>query len=407
MNHIILELDWIKTIIADMPDSFTTTIEIFVKAWSVYENKQNNWISHFLEHMFFKGWKKYDNPIKVAQALDSIGWEFNAYTSDEYAGYYVKTAPEYIETSIDVLSDMLVNARFPLEELEREKGVIIQEVMMYEDLPQKLVYDKWKKYYYWDNSYWWSTLWTIDNIKKFKQKDFFEHKESLYTKDNLIIVIAWKIKNIEEIKNMIVEYFWKLPKNKKIIKPEFKINKPNNNIEYFDKKTEQNHLIIGAEWFAINKEQLYAANLLWVILWGNMSSRLFQEIREKKWLCYYISWSHYTQEEDWLFFIRAWLEKERFDYGLEAIFEEIKKIADGNITEQEFEKALWYKKGKTKMWIETSDQMSDFLWDQYFMKWKIESLETILWKYEKLTLQDIINVACKLKSENLYSFYIK
>lgn len=407
MNNIITELDWIQTIIADMPDSFTTTIEIFVKAWSVYENKDNNWISHFLEHMFFKGWKKYDNPMKVAQALDWIGWEFNAYTSDDYAGYYVKSAPEYISTSFDVLSDMLVNAQFPADELEREKWVIIQEIMMYEDLPQKLVYDKWKKYYYWDNCFWWSTLWTIENIKKFEQKDFFEHKESLYTKDNLLIVVAGKIPNIEELKSMIVEYFGKLPKSKKILKPKFEFQKPDNNMAFFDKNTEQNHLIISAEWFSINKEELYAANLLWVILWWNMSSRLFQEIREKQWLCYYISWSHYAQEEEWLFFIRAWLEKARFEFWLKAIYEEISKIADGKITQQEFEKSLWYKKWKTQMWIETSDQMSDFLWDQYFMKWNIESLETILSKYEKLTLDDIKNVASKLKVENLYSFYIK
>ncbi|MEY3197704.1 MAG: hypothetical protein RL023_349 [Candidatus Parcubacteria bacterium] len=117
-----------------------------------------NGISHFLEHMFFKGGKKYPTPHSVAEAVDSFGGEFNAFTSDEYAGYYVKCAPGFVHKAIDVLSDMLVDAQFPEDEMQREKSVVIQEMAMYEDMPNRLVYDKWKEWYYGDNSYGWPTI---------------------------------------------------------------------------------------------------------------------------------------------------------------------------------------------------------------------------------------------------------
>jgi len=140
--------------------------------------------------MFFKGGIKYPDPKTVAETVDAYGGEFNAYTSDEYAGYYIKCAPQYVPTSLDVLADMLVHAQFPKDELEREKDVVIQEIMMYEDMPQRQVMEKRQTWYYGDNPYGWSTLGPVDNIKSFSQEYLFAHKEALYTKDNLVIVIA-------------------------------------------------------------------------------------------------------------------------------------------------------------------------------------------------------------------------
>ncbi|NOZ45130.1 MAG: insulinase family protein [bacterium] len=136
-----------------MKESNSITIQIFAKAGSIYENAQNNGISHFLEHMFFKGGKKYPDPKSVATVVDAFGGIFNAYTGDEYASYYIKCAPNFVDQAIDVLGDMMLNAYFPIPELEREKGVILQEIMMKQDNPSRLVYDKWKRFYNGDNPY--------------------------------------------------------------------------------------------------------------------------------------------------------------------------------------------------------------------------------------------------------------
>lgn len=408
MNIEIKKINWIDVIFAPMVDSNSTTVQILVKAWSIYETKETNGISHFLEHMFFKWWKKYPTAKIVSQEIDKIWWEFNAFTWDEYAWYYVKSASEYVNKSLDVLSDMLVNPLFLKEEINKEKWVIIQEIMMYEDMPHRLVMDKRKNYFYWDNSYGRSTLGPVENIKSFNQDYFFFHKEWLYTKDNLVIVIAWNILNQDEIEELINNLFKNLPTKKTISVPQFPIDyKPENNISSYDKKTQQNHIIFWAKWFDMNDEKRFPSTLLWVILWWNMSSRLFQEVREKKWLCYYVSASHMASVNDWLFFIRAWLEKDRFDLGINTIHEELWKVVNWDITQTELDNALWYISWKTKMWIETSDNLADFVGEQYLLKWEIKTLEEILANYKKVKLDDLLEVTKKLDKNNIYGYYIK
>jgi predicted Zn-dependent peptidase len=403
----IKDINWIKTIFAELPESNSTTIQVLVKAWSVYETKEINWISHFLEHMFFKGWIKYKTPKDVAATIDEIWGEFNAFTGEEYAWYYVKSAPDYIERALDVLADMLVNAQFPQEELEREKWVVIQEIKMYEDLPQKLVIDKFKLFYYWDNSYWRPVLWPEENILKFTRDDLFNYKESLYTKDNSIIIISWAIPNKKQIEDSIANLFKNLPTKKTREKPNFPWIKPEKHEDFYKKWTQQNHIVIWIPWFNLFDERKYAAALLATILWGNMSSILFQEVREKRWLCYYIWASHYANPEDWLFLIRSGLQKDKFEEWKKLINEILDKISSWNIPEEEFIKAKWFLIGKTKMWIETSDQLADFVGEQYLLKWKIETLDQIVEKIKNTSFEEVKNIAKNLSSENRYVYWIE
>lgn len=407
MNNIIKNINWINVAFVDMPNSTSVTIEILVKAGSIYENIKTNWISHFLEHMFFKWWIKFNSAKIVAEKIDEIGWDFNAFTAEEYAGYYVKCAPEYVKIWLEVLSDMLVNAQFPKDEIEKEKWVVIQEIMMYEDMPSSLVMDKWKRFYYWDNSYGWSILWPVENVNSFTQEDLFNHKNSLYTKDNIVIVMAWNLWDITYLENLIFDYFDKLSEKSTISKPMFTQVLPTTNSEFYDKKTEQTHMCIWSKWFSTFDNERYAANLLWIILGWNMSSRLYSEIREKKWLCYYIRANHYSNYDDGTFMIRAWIDKDKFDFWLQSIYEEISKIANWDISEEEFSKALSYIKWKTKMWIETSDQMTSFIGEPFLLKWKFRSLEEILGEYEKLKLSDITSITNRLLEDKLYLYYIK
>mgnify|MGYP001806176761 CR=1 FL=1 len=406
MKTLIENISGIDCVFTPMNDINSVTVEVLCKAWSIYENRENNGISHFLEHLFFKWWKKYTNPKAVAEAVDKFGWEFNAYTGEEYAGYYVKCAPEFIYQAIDVLWDMMMNAQFPADELEREKWVVIQELKMYEDNPMALVMEKWQKYYFWDNSYGWPTIWTEENINSFSQDDLFLHKKNLYTKDNVVINIAGKIENLDEIKKILWDIFGTLPENRLLDKPKFEKILPNEKIWIWTKWTEQNHLVISAPGFDGNDERRYAANVLATILGWNMSSRLFQNIREKQWLCYYIRASHMTSQDYGVFMIRSGIDKTRFEGWVEKIFEEIKKIANGEFSEEEFKNAIWYSVGQLQMWIESSDEMASFIWSQYLIYKEIETLEEMVKKYENLTIDEIKDIAKYLSDENLYMYYI-
>jgi len=389
----------------DMANS--VTIEVLSKAWSVYETRDTNGISHFLEHMFFKWGKKYPTPKSVAGAVDRFGGQFNAYTGDEYAGYYVKAAPQFLREAVDVLWDMMINPQFPKEELEREKGVVIQEIKMYEDNPQKLAYDKWQRYFYGDNSYGWSTLWPEENIKSFSQDMLFAHKESLYTKDNIVITIAGKIEHMDDLLSQIAETFGGLPDKKKYDKPRFVEVLPTEQTAVYDKGTEQNHLIISANGFAGTDDVRHTATILSTILWGNMSSRLFQNIREKQWLCYYIGARHYTSYDHGVFFIRAGIDKWRFDFGLEKIFDEISTLASGEIGDEEFSDAVGNSIGKIQMGIESSDDIATFFGMQQLIYGKIETLDDQVAAFEKVQKKDVQDMAKMLSRDKLYLYYIK
>ena len=407
MKYTIEPIAWIDVIFAPMEDINSVTIEIMCKAGSIYENEENNGIGHFLEHLFFKGGNKYTTPKAVAEAVDKFWGEFNAYTGDEFAGYYIKCAPEFIDKAIDVLADMMNHAKFNPEELEKEKWVVIQELKMYEDNPMAMVMQKWQSYYLGDNSYWRPIIGTENNINAFTQNMLFDHKAQLYTKDNLIIVVAGKIIEKQAIVEQLEKEFANLPSDKKWKKPIFVETLPQEHTAWYEQKNEQTHLVISAPGFKGDDDSRYAANVLWTILWGNMSSRLFQSIRAKQGLCYYIKGNHMSQEDLWVFIIRAGIDKQRFDFGVEKIFEEIQHIADGNITQEEFDNAIGYNEGQIQMGIESSDEMASFIGNQYLIYKKVETLPEILKKYKSLTLEDVKAVAKKLSKENLYMFYIK
>ena len=407
MKYTIENIAGVDCLFAPMEDAYSVTIEIMCKAGSVYETKKTNGLSHFLEHLFFKWGNKYPTPKSVAEAVDKFGGEFNAYTGDEYAGYYVKCAPEFTDKAIDVLADMMNHAKFNTEELEREKGVVIQELKMYEDNPMAMVMEKWQGYYFGDNNYGRPIIGTEENIRSFTQEMLFDHKKELYTKDNLIIAIAGKINDKSAVVKQLEKEFATLLPTKTREKLAYVEHIPTAHTAFYEQKNEQNHLVISAPGFKGDDETRYAANVLATILWGNMSSRLFQNIREKQGLCYYIKASHRATQEAGTFVIRAGIDKQRFDFGVEKIFEEIKKVAEWNITQEEFENAIGYNEGQIQMGIESSDEMASFIGNQYLLYKQIDTLEDTLKKYKSLTLEDIKTVAKKLSKENLYLFYIK
>jgi len=407
MSYITKQIEWVETVFAPLPDANSTTIQILVKAGSIYEARETNGLSHFLEHMFFKWGKKYTTPKAVAETIDSFGGEFNAFTWNEYAWYYVKCAPEYSGKAMDVLGDMLVHSQFPKEEMEREKGVVIQEIAMYEDNPQRQVWTKQNERYYGDNSFGWPILGPASNVESFTQENLFQHKENLYAKDNLVVIVAWALPNQAELESQIAELFWALPEKKAGTTPSVPEYKPSTHEDHFVKDTQQNHLVIAAPWFSKHENERYAAKILGKILWWGMSSRLFQRIREQQGLCYYVGSTHSDGRNDGNFLIYAGMDKAKRDQWLSSIYKEIAGIAAGDITQEEFDMALGNIRWSTQMWIETSDQLADFVWYQWLFKKNIVSLEDILKEYEKVTLDQVNWLGTKLMKDSLWAYWLQ
>ena len=182
------------------------TCLVLAGAGSRYETKARSGLSHFLEHMFFKGGEKYKNTKEVSEAIDSIGGEFNAFTGKEYAGYYVKVRSEHADTAYDVLSDMLVNATFPAEEIEKERGVILEEYNMYQDTPMYQVGWDFENLLFGDQPMGWDQLGPPENIKAFQREDFLKYKQELYQPNNIVIAVAGKCEH-EEVVKKVTQYF--------------------------------------------------------------------------------------------------------------------------------------------------------------------------------------------------------
>ena len=390
-----------------MSDSNSITITIMCRAGSIYESSELNGISHFLEHMFFKWGKKYPTPKAVAEAVDRFGGEFNASTGNEQVQYYVKCAPNFATEAFEVLADMMMHAQFPEAELEREKGVVIQELKMYEDDPTSVASQKRQERYLGDNSYGRPIIWTIENIQRFNREKLHHYKQQLYTKDNLIIVIAGNILDQPMLQNLISSHFSPLLPQRTLDKPAFPSYQPSEHEAHFTKKTEQNHLVISARGFNGNQPQRYPATVLATILGGNMSSRLFQNIREKQGLCYYISAGHLARTAFGDFIIRAGIDKQRFEFWIEKIFAEIERIATGDILLEEFHNAIGFLDGQLQMGIESSDEMADFLGRQYLNYGTIETLTEMLTSYHAVQLAEVQEIATLLKKEHLYLYHVE
>lgn len=407
MNYEIKKIWGIDCIFAPMQEGNSLTIEISVNAGSEYETQKEAGISHVLEHMFFKGWKKRTTPKAVATEMDKIWAEFNASTGKSLTSYYIKCAPQFAQVSLELLADMMIDAQFAPEELEREKGVIIQELKMYEDNPMVIANEKWALFFFWENSYGRPIIGYESTIQSFTREDIFAYKKALYTKDNLLITIAGKIEDQARLEEQIALLFASLPWSKTRNKPVFHRNLPEKKSEVFVKGTEQNHLIIALPWFTAYQEERYAARILMTILGGNMSSRLFQEIREKLGVCYYIWAIPVSGEEYGLFMIRSGLSKEHFEFWVQEIHRVLDEIIAQGITQEEFDNAKSYFQGNLQMGIESSDEMANFLSSQRLTYQKIMTLDDVLAKYEAISKQEVEAILPKLEKEQRWTFYIE
>lgn len=376
------------------------TVLVFAGAGSRYEVQKNRGISHFLEHMFFKGGKTYKDAAAVSMAIDSVGGDFNAFTGKEYAGYYVKVDASHVELACNVLSDMLLHATFPTHEIEKERGVIIEEYRMYQDTPMYQAGWDFETLVYGDQPLGWDTIGTEELIRSVTQEDFMRHKNELYTPDNLVVTFAGKIDDAKAM-SLAKEHFGAIGGKKAM---NFKPVAPHKGkrVSLTTKQTEQAHLVLGMESVSALHEDQFAQKLLAVILGGSMSSRMFLRIREARGLCYYISTSTDNYLDTGLLSTRAGVDQSRLHEAISAIRHEYELCAKDGITKDELRRAKDYLKGKITLSMEDSEERAHFFGKQQLLYPKTRDLTEYFEKIESVSSDQINKLSSRiLTKENL------
>jgi len=340
----------------EMPGTNVVTTLILVGAGSRYETKDITGLSHFLEHMFFKGAKKYTTPKAVAEAVDGFGGEFNAFTGKEYAGYYVKSGKDNLTASLDVLSDMLLHATFPAEEIEKERGVILEEMAMYQDAPMYQISWDFERLVFGDQPLGWDQIGTKEVVTTVVRDQFVAYQKAQYVADNMVITCAGAVD--ASTLDQIASYF-AMPAEKAAIPPtKFDASKATKRVRIRPKKTEQFHLSFGVRTFGETDDRFPALKVLACILGGNMSARMFQNVREEKGLCYSIRTKVDEYSDTGLMTTRPGVKLSDTLRAVGAIRYEYDQVAQHGITPEELEKAKNYLCGKTDLSTEDTEEVA-------------------------------------------------
>ncbi len=369
-----------------MSDIESVSINVWVKTGSRNENKQNNGISHFLEHMAFKGTKT-RNTQQIAEEFDDIGGRVNAFTSVSKTAYYTKVLKENVEAAVELLSDIVQNSIYLQEEMEKERFVILQELAMTKDDPSDIIGDYFSETAYKNQPYGRTILGPAKNIKKFTREDILSYVDKQYKTEDIVISFAGRLENEEAVK-LVKKYFTSLNvgKNKE---PEKAVYTGG----YFakNKKLEQTQLIMGFESYTHLDKHFYEAGVLSIVLGGGMSSRLFQEIREKKGLCYRINAGNTSSHDTGIFDIYCAVSPDKVNELIISIIEELKKTVK-NITEEECQRAIVKLKSNILMSRESNSSRAQKNASNILSKDRIISTEELIGEIEAVNTKKLQNL---------------
>ncbi len=373
-----------------MPDTDTVSLSIWVKTGSRNETEKQNGISHFLEHMAFKGTSK-RSAKEIAETFDNIGGFINAATSREHTIYYTKVLKDNVSVAIDVLSDIIQNSVFDKEELERERGVILQEIAMTNDTPDDIVFDYFQETAYQNQALGRSILGPIKNVSNFNSQDLVNFIQSQYSSTDMLFSVAGKI-TANEVEDLAQKYFTSL---KKFAKAE------NLNASYTggsfiqNRDLEQVHLLIGFEGISYLSQDIYAIQLLSILLGGGMSSRLFQEVREKRGLAYSVYSFQSTYRDTGLFSIYASTDPKDMNQLIQVVSEVINN-ATLSISEEELIRAKNQAKAALLMGYESSSFRADEMGRNISCLGRNISKQETIHNIDLVRQEDIVNLLKKI-----------
>lgn len=373
----------IRIVTEEIPYVNSVSIGLWIKAGSRYESIENNGISHFIEHMLFKGTKK-RSAKEIANSIDKIGGQLNAFTSKECTCLYAKVLDAHFDIALDVLADMFFNSNFDHEDIEKEKGVVLEEINMYEDSPEDLVHDLFSQTVWSGNSLGMPVLGTESSLGNLKREKILDYFNNNYIPQNIVISVVGNIKHTDAVKN-VREYFEKSkPGNREAIQTPT----PNFEPEYMfkNKLTEQVHLCMGFVGVDIKSEAYYPMLILNNIFGGAMSSRLFQKIREDRGLAYSVFSYPSSFVDCGLFSIYAGSKPGNLKSVAELIMEEITILKEKGITEEELYDSKEQLKGSYILGLEsTSGRMISIGKSELILK-RVYTPAEILEKIDKVDI---------------------
>lgn len=376
MNHYVLP-NGLRVVLEKIPTCRSVSFGIWVKTGSRNEETERNGISHFIEHMLFKGTDRY-SAKDIAELFDGIGGNVNAFTTKEYTCYYVKVLDEHLPLAMDVLADMYFHSRFDKEELEKERNVILEEISMYEDTPDDLVHDLMSKAVYGSHELGQTILGREENLHRFESDDLRAYMKQFYTVENTVISLAGNID--DHVMPLIEKYFGGFSNNG----PEYGVSKPSfhSGALYHEKKTEQNHICLSLPGCSLRDERLYAMILLNNAIGGGMSSRLFQEIREKRGLAYSVYSYHTSYIDNGLFTIYTGTAPKQTEEVLKVSMEVIGDVLAKGLTDAELRKGKEQLKGSLILSLESTSSRMNRLGKNELMLGKHYTLDEIIARIE-------------------------
>jgi len=382
----------LRVVTVPMKDNPTVTVLVLVGTGSNYETKEINGISHFLEHMCFKGTVKRPTPQSISHELDALGCQYNAFTDHEMTGYYAKGDAKNFKQIFDIVSDIYLNSTFPEKEMEKEKGVIIEEINMYEDMPQSHVQELFDKVLYGDQSAGRGIAGTKENIKKMVRDNFVKYKGNHYVSSNTVIIVSGNITN-NDVYTEIDKYFRNIKSTNKVKKTKTKDAQTNPNILFKYKETDQTHFVLGVRTFSLSDKRNMILSLLSGVLGAGMSSRLFIKLREEMGVAYYVRAFNNPSLDHGSFQISAGVNNARTGEVIKEILKECNDLITKKVKEKELNKVKSFLIGNMKMSLEATDDIANFYGSQELMKNEIKSLEEKIKEIKKVTSNDIQKMA--------------
>jgi len=383
----------LRVLTAPVESAQSVTCAIMLAAGSRYETPETNGIAHFSEHMFFKGTEKRPTARDISKEIDAIGGEFNAFTGKEYTAYYVKCAAESRDVALDVLADMLRHSKFDPEEIDREKGVIIEEMNMYFDTPRDYIGGVYEELLYGDQPLGWDIIGRKETVRAATRETFTSYLDRWYKPGRMVIGIGGRIGDglIERIE----ELFGDVPAGETGEPSPIALDGANGRprVRVHTKQSDQAHICLGVYSYPLEHPDRYALQVLGNVLGGGMSSRLFTEVRERRGLAYYVYGINHSYTDAGSLYAQAGVDINRIDEAIETIAGELRKIAAEGVPQDELDKTKSFAKGRFVLQLESPQGLIMFGLRREVLERRAPDPEEIVAELDKVTADDLARVA--------------
>jgi predicted Zn-dependent peptidase len=383
----------LRVLTAPVESAQSVTCAIMLAAGSRYETPDTNGIAHFSEHMFFKGTEKRPTARDISREIDAIGGEFNAFTGKEYTAYYVKCAAESRDIALDVLVDMLRHSKFDPNEIEREKGVIIEEMNMYFDTPRDFIGGVYEELLYGDQPLGWDIIGRKETVRGAGRDTFMSYIDHWYKPSRMVFGVGGQIG--DGLLQRIEELLGDLP-DAETGEPERTRVEPANGgprVRVHTKQSDQAHICLGVYSYPLEHPDRYPLQILSNVLGGGMSSRLFTEVRERRGLAYYVFGINHSYTDAGSLYAQAGVDIQRIDEAVSTIASELRKVAEEGIPEDELEKTKSFAKGRFVLQLESPHGLTMFGLRREVLERKAPDPEQIVAELDKVTGDDVARVA--------------